>query len=464
MTAEFDWVPPQPTAAAGDMTAWTHDNTLATSGRPTNGTASPLASPELSPSSISASPSRSSGGARLGQSLLECDYDVNPTYLYQAIEARQWDHVKQMMTHDKNTISTQASTWVVRKETSGKLRWRILPIHASIIFQAPLEIVELLLQEYPMGAQCKDDQGMLPLHLAFRNDATWDVMEELVTAYPNGISVKDRKGRTPTACASSLGKKKASVLELYSQIAISTERQRGLVESRAVLEARTEALQDVHAKSLIRLKSDLGHERDQLVSALAAATMELETTKTKLDQSTLQLNEKVATEVALTQKLGQVTSALNTVNEARRQEETVEQHKLVKREKLLTDANTELVALVQSLLDQQLSLKAQLNDQVWKAKEADDARAKALEEYSKRHLEAEGQSRDQRNAWCAMLQDSCNKATATLNNVVAKTTGTAIPAEIMADGAVFSGSIFTAPSDIHIQVAARQGDPPAYVP
>lgn len=364
-----------------------------------------------------------------GQSLLECDYDINPTYLYQAMEARQWDHVTKVLTSEDS--HTQAATWVVRKETTGKLRWRLLPIHACVIFQAPLDIVELLLQEYPVGAQCKDDQGMLPLHLAFRNETPWDVVEELMTAYPHAISVKDRKGRTPTACASTSSKKNVGVLDLYSQIAVSAERQRSTTESRAVLEARVNALQDTHVKTLGALKTDWKLQRDNLEHNLNETKSVLTMTQTALEQTSQQLEEKMATEVALTDKLRQVTLALSTVNEARRTEEAQELKRIAKRESLLTDANEELLILVQSLLEQHTSLKEQLDQQALSTKDVEDAQAKALEEYSRTQLDMELKAREQRSIWRNLLHDHGTKATATLSDVMTKITQ-AIPPEITA--------------------------------
>jgi hypothetical protein len=131
----------------------------------------------------------------------ECDYDFNPTVLYQAIEAKQWEYAISIFT--KNKQDNQSSTWVIRKESNGKLRWRLLPLHAAVIFGAPFKLVELLVADYPYAAQSKDDQGMLPLHLAFRNEAQFDVIDELLTAYPMAVFVSDRKGRTPLLCGTS---------------------------------------------------------------------------------------------------------------------------------------------------------------------------------------------------------------------------------------------------------------------
>ena len=88
---------------------------------------------------------------------LECDYDVNPTELYQAIEAKRWDLLMAFCRKEPARAEKQAATWVTRKEANGKLRWRLLPVHAAVIFQSPASIVEKLLQECPEAAQAKDD-------------------------------------------------------------------------------------------------------------------------------------------------------------------------------------------------------------------------------------------------------------------------------------------------------------------
>jgi Ankyrin repeats (many copies) len=247
---------------------------------------------------------------------LECDYDLNPTVLYQAIEAKQWEYAISVFT--KHEQEDQSSTWVVRKETNGKLRWRLLPLHAAVLFGSPLSLIELLLADYPAAAHSKDDQGMLPLHLAFRNESQWDVIEELLTAYPAAVFISDRKGRTPLQCgirqsqytssaASTITSSTASapktksnnkstssaiattivrtntglsdtgtvavattagpsnkaafravvnILDVYSQIAISGERQRAEQEARTLANASITQLKDSHMKTLAALKAE----------------------------------------------------------------------------------------------------------------------------------------------------------------------------------------------------------------
>lgn len=127
----------------------------------------------------------------------ECDYDSNPTELYLSVQRKDWDGAVERA----NSCPNEASTWVSRKESDGKLRWRLLPLHAAIIFRAPERTVSALLFAFAQGAACKDDQGMLPLHLAFRNGCTEEVVNLLLMAYPQSVDVQDRKGRTPMVLA-----------------------------------------------------------------------------------------------------------------------------------------------------------------------------------------------------------------------------------------------------------------------
>ena len=123
----------------------------------------------------------------------ECDFDDSPTKLYLFIQQKKWEEaIARARSH-----SVESRTWITRKEDSGKLRWRLLPLHASLIFKAPEKVIESLLVAFPLGAQCKDDQGMIPLHLAFRNAGTEITVNMLICAYPKSVEVTDRKGRLP---------------------------------------------------------------------------------------------------------------------------------------------------------------------------------------------------------------------------------------------------------------------------
>lgn len=156
-----------------------------------------MRSPAMSFKSGSQSARFSPVSASSHHAVFECDYDTNPTELYLAVQKKDWESTIQLAANYPH----EASTWVSRKESDGKLRWRLLPLHAAIIFKAPEAAVSALLCAFAHGAACKDDQGMLPLHLAFRNGCDEAVVGLLLMAYPQSVDVQDRKGRTPMVLA-----------------------------------------------------------------------------------------------------------------------------------------------------------------------------------------------------------------------------------------------------------------------
>ncbi|KAL3913283.1 MAG: hypothetical protein SGARI_000732 [Bacillariaceae sp.] len=124
----------------------------------------------------------------------EVDYDQGATELYRRIEGRDWDGALARL----ESHPFEAKTWVSRKEqNSNKIRWRLLPLHATCIFRSPLALIEALIDVYRDGPQMKDDQGMLPVHLACRNGGSKGVILTLLNAFPESNQVKDRKGRAP---------------------------------------------------------------------------------------------------------------------------------------------------------------------------------------------------------------------------------------------------------------------------
>lgn len=148
-------------------------------------------------------------------SMEERDFDQNPTELYASLMRKDWDVAVQH-------APSEAHVWIYRKETvtgttgtttesnDSKLRWRLLPLHAAIIFHAPLTVIEALLKAYPSAVACKDDQGMLPLHLAVRMGSCSEVIDALVAEQPLALRCVDRKGRTPQQLAAAKSSKASS--------------------------------------------------------------------------------------------------------------------------------------------------------------------------------------------------------------------------------------------------------------
>lgn len=147
----------------------------------------------------------------------ECDYDINPPGLYSAVHTRQWglalDRIKvfpeeakiwvHRMGVDEADADNRMATPRNASSDEGRkvMRWRMLPLHAAIIFSAPFDVIQGLLKAYPYATTATDDQGMLPLHLAFRSQSDEEVVLALLELYPEAMETADSKGRVPSQLA-----------------------------------------------------------------------------------------------------------------------------------------------------------------------------------------------------------------------------------------------------------------------
>jgi len=123
-----------------------------------------------------------------------CDYDSSPTQLYELLESSSWERARSRC----RSHPEEVRTWIVRKDKSHAVRWKLLPLHAAIIFQSPNFLVSALMEQYPQATARQDDQGMLPLHLAFRHKhEDEDLLELLLVQYPKAVLLKDRRDRVP---------------------------------------------------------------------------------------------------------------------------------------------------------------------------------------------------------------------------------------------------------------------------
>ena len=264
---------------------------------------------------------------------LECDFDTDPTMLYALIHKKEW----QDATEHAKTMPEEAKYWVSRKEKDGTLRWRLLPLHAAIVFKAPEAVVESLIAAYPKGAQCKDDQGMLPLHLAFRNGSTEGVVNLLLLAFPESIDVMDRKGRIPLvlAQASNSPHQEAYLRALekgptyYTEAAAETERALLVAEQQAMVEAKLAAAKNTHDHELAAVKLEAKNKQLELQNKLEEMKQELlktqETSQVLVDHVNsleAQLNSRSDTERFLATKIATLDSSLKNTSKTREEMET----------------------------------------------------------------------------------------------------------------------------------------------
>ena len=185
----------------------------------------------------------------------ECNYDINPTLLFLVMESRDWNEAIRLLDgkglENKNDVwnlgqlfgrlrngqlvseelaktrqlelRQQARTWIVRRERTGMLRWRMLPLHAALVFHAPFEVVLRLYHLYPGAIRCRNDQGMLPLHHCFLYASEDKILEFLLDVFPEALSVMDDKGRLPLGCTPKDGgenERRSNILVMFSNFQV----------------------------------------------------------------------------------------------------------------------------------------------------------------------------------------------------------------------------------------------------
>jgi len=296
-------------------------------------------------------PPREDDSTMQQQHTLECDYDKSPTNIYRAIEARNWKQVIKMLEdEDDDSRTQQCATWVVRKEPNGQLRWRLLPLHAALIFRAPHEVIEALLEVFPAGAKFKDDQGMLPLHLCLRNKTPdFAIIEELLTAHPGAIYVNDRKGRTPlqgglAAMKDSDVESKSilTVLQLVSQISAAGEKQKFLQEQSQSKQQRLKLEQEQQSQRWNQLHKDFEREYANLL----------------IEKDELKKEYQAKLQASLQNE----TDSKLQLMEAHRRLESLQSPASRRRELCLQEENQNLRRLLQNMVDTHSSLAVQLEE------------------------------------------------------------------------------------------------------
>ncbi len=74
----------------------------------------------------------------------------------------------------------------------------VLPLHEALVGGAPVEVIEALLEAYPMSIQMKETSyERLPLHCACRKNANAKVVKLLLSRYREGALIADVLGRLP---------------------------------------------------------------------------------------------------------------------------------------------------------------------------------------------------------------------------------------------------------------------------
>jgi hypothetical protein len=181
-----------------------------------------------------------------------CDYDTSATMLYELLESSCWEKARSRC----RSHPAEVRTWIVRKDKSLRVRWKLLPLHAAIIFQSPNFVVSALLERYPGAASRKDDQGMLPLHLAFRHkQEDEDLLELLLVQYPKAVMIKDRRDRVPLEHGREC-KFSAKLMRLYADATVAGSRALSLNKGEDTHTAQSSLIASVSASQRARLEAE----------------------------------------------------------------------------------------------------------------------------------------------------------------------------------------------------------------
>ena len=148
---------------------------------------------------------------------LEVDFDRNITKLYECITSCNWDEAIKAAQSNPD----EAKTWVVRhydeEDSEGgenEIMWRFLPLHSACARQPPADVIKALLNAYPDGAKCVDDQGMYALHYACGNQASREVVRMLLMSFPDAARLSDPRGMLPIHYLACWGPSSISVIDM----------------------------------------------------------------------------------------------------------------------------------------------------------------------------------------------------------------------------------------------------------
>jgi hypothetical protein len=207
------------------------------------------------------------------------EFDKNPTVLYALVQKKLW---KEAAARAK-TNPVEARAFIVRKEKNGKIRWRLLPIHAAIVFKAPEDVIHSLLTAFPKSAEEKDDQGMLPLHLSLRNSASREIVNMLLMAFPGSVDSLDRKSRLPLTLAqnaeSPLREQYITALEKgashYSVFALAYARERIIAEQKEIYDAQLKEALKMNESAFSEMEASVEEKKKEAEEIVAEKEKEL---------------------------------------------------------------------------------------------------------------------------------------------------------------------------------------------
>ena len=244
----------------------------------------------------------------------ECDYDTNPTDLFQALEAREFDYAFEMYEQTNQAFTKDCKTWVIAKgvQKGSALRFRALPLHAAIVFDAPDELIIKILRAYPKATRGRDVKGRLPIHLAFEHQTSDQVIALIIDAFPKGFFAKDKKEMTPLDHVN--GNTTRSYMARYIPQILAAkmeeEREKWNIEANMLLEHQKATLQndeEFMAEVITHVQEEVeAHNMAKIELLEANYQKEIELLKKKHDSETQALLEGFEVKLNFERKLNKL--------------------------------------------------------------------------------------------------------------------------------------------------------------
>mmetsp|Transcript_25025 Transcript_25025/g.38704 ORF Transcript_25025/g.38704 Transcript_25025/m.38704 type:complete len:1734 (+) Transcript_25025:74-5275(+) len=114
------------------------------------------------------------------------------TKLFDRIKEKQWTKV---IARAKKA-PRECSIWVVASSDDGR-KMPLLPIHLACWLQPPLDVIKVLVDQYPESLTQADQHGRLPVHLAVAEMASEAVILHLTESDPSTARSADQYGELP---------------------------------------------------------------------------------------------------------------------------------------------------------------------------------------------------------------------------------------------------------------------------
>lgn len=277
-----------------------------------SGRAVTMTSPPMSPIGTPSTPSK--GKEWFDPEASECDYDKNPTDLFQALEAREFEYAFEMYEQLNDQFTRDCKTWVIAKglQKGQQLRFRALPLHAAIVFDAPDELIIKILRAYPKATRGRDVKGRLPIHLAFEHQTSDHVIALIIDAFPKGFFALDKKEMTPLDHIN--GNTTRSYMAKYIPQIIASkvedEREKWNVETNMLLEHQKATLQndeEFMADVIQHVQEEVeAHNMSKIELLEANYRKEIELLKKKHDSETQALLEGFEVKLNFERKLNKL--------------------------------------------------------------------------------------------------------------------------------------------------------------